>query len=98
MLENSQPTADPIDAAAAKYKLTPREGDVLRGVLTGLNTKELATFLNVRHSTTKTFLRLVMLKMGATCKADIVAKIYPNFTVSSRTIATKSRRVRRLAS
>jgi DNA-binding CsgD family transcriptional regulator len=83
-LENASAAISPLDAAAAKYYLTPRERDVLQGISKGLRTKELAVSLNISPSTVKVFLRLVMIKMGATTRSAVVSKIFQNATAVER--------------
>ena len=55
--------------------LTPREEAVLRGISTGLTTKEVAQRLNISPNTVKTYLHSIMLKLGVTTRAAIVGKL-----------------------
>lgn len=98
-LETVQAASDSLDEIAAKYSLTEREKDVLSGITKGLRTKELAASLNISPNTVKAFLRLVMIKMGASSRAAIVSKIFRNATNVERYAATaETRPAKRLAS
>lgn len=78
-LERDVPsTSDTIREIVNKYHLTEREQQVLTGISRGLATKELAEQMNISPNTVKAFLRLVMIKMGVTKRAGIVAKILHN--------------------
>lgn len=69
-------SANAIDEVAAKYDLTEREQQLLSAISTrGLTNKELAQQMNISPLTVKAFLRLIMLKMGTTTRAGVVAKI-----------------------
>lgn len=87
-----------IDEVATKYALTEREKEVLIGVSRGLRTKELAAFLNISPNTVKAFLRLVMIKMGATSKADIVSRIFQYDMNNQQSVRKASQSEKRLAS
>lgn len=77
-LEKDSSASDTIDEVAARYRLTEREQEVFRGISMGLATKELAERMNISPNTIKAFLRLIMIKMGVTTRAGIVAKILHN--------------------
>lgn len=77
-LEKDSSANDAICDIVDKYHLTGREQEVLRGISLGLATKELADRMNISPNTVKAFLRLVMIKMGVTTRAGIVAKILHN--------------------
>lgn len=64
-----------IGEIVAPYNLTQREQEAFTGILLGLSTKELATRMNISPNTVKAFLRLIMIKMGVTTRAGIVARI-----------------------
>jgi DNA-binding CsgD family transcriptional regulator len=74
-LERDSSANDAICEIVKKYHLTGREQEVLRGISLGLATKELAERMNISPNTVKAFLRLVMIKMGVTKRAGIVAQI-----------------------
>ena len=77
-LERDPSASEAIYEVAAKYHLTDREQEALRGISLGLATKELAERMNISPNTVKAFLRLIMIKMGVTTRAGIVAKILQN--------------------
>jgi len=66
---------DTVNQVGRDYQLTDREREALIGVSMGLTSKELAERMNVSPNTVKAFLRLIMLKMGATTRAGIVGKL-----------------------
>jgi DNA-binding CsgD family transcriptional regulator len=74
-LERGSSANDAICEIVKQYHLTGREQEVLRGISLGLATKELAERMNISPNTVKAFLRLVMIKMGVTKRAGIVARI-----------------------
>jgi DNA-binding CsgD family transcriptional regulator len=77
-LERVSTASDTIYEVAAKYNLTDREQEVLRGISLGLANKELAERMSISPNTVKAFLRLIMIKMGVTTRAGIVANILHN--------------------
>jgi DNA-binding CsgD family transcriptional regulator len=79
-LEKDSFASDAIREIADKHHLTVREQEVLRGISMGLATKEMAEWMSISPNTVKAFLRLVMIKMGVTTRAGIVAKILHNGT------------------
>jgi DNA-binding CsgD family transcriptional regulator len=66
---------DAICAVAAKYRLSDREQEALRGITRGLSTKELAESMKISPNTVKVFMRLIMIKMGVTTRGAMVAHI-----------------------
>lgn len=68
----------PLAQVGAYYNLTERELETLKGIALGLTNKELAQRMNISPNTVKTFLRLVMVKMGVTRRTGIVAKLLEN--------------------
>jgi DNA-binding CsgD family transcriptional regulator len=67
---------DTLSLISAEYRLTVREVQALRGVLTGLSSKEVAEQMNISPNTVKAFLRLVMVKMGVTSRTGILTKVF----------------------
>ncbi len=67
--------SDALDHVAAEYRLTDREREALIGISMGLTSKELAVRMNISPNTVKAFLRLIMIKMGTSTRAGIVAKV-----------------------
>lgn len=74
-LERDSTISNAMNEAAAKYNLTEREQEALKGISTGLTNKELAERMNISPNTVRAFLRLIMVKMGVTTRSGIVAKI-----------------------
>lgn len=77
-LEKDFSASDAAHELAARYSLTEREQEALRGILMGFSSKEVAERMNISPNTVKAFLRLIMIKMGVTRRAGIVAKILEN--------------------
>ncbi len=66
---------DLLAAVCAEYHLTQREQEALSGILVGLSTRDLARQMEISPNTVKTFLRLIMIKMGVSTRAGILARI-----------------------
>ena len=83
--DTSVPNA--IDLVASQYHLTDREQEVLRGIAIGLTSKETAERMNISPNTVKSFLRIIMIKMGAATRSGIVGKLleYSNATTPNGT-------------
>jgi DNA-binding CsgD family transcriptional regulator len=58
-----------------QYQLTARERETVEHLLKGLSSKEIARQMSISPSTVKSFLKLVMVKTGASTRAGIIAKI-----------------------
>lgn len=78
--DTSVPNA--IEMVSSQYHLTDREQEVLRGIAVGLTSKETAERMNISPNTVKSFLRIIMIKMGAATRSGIVGKLleYSNTT------------------
>jgi DNA-binding CsgD family transcriptional regulator len=74
-LQKDMSIDDAVSQVAAEYALTEREQEAVRGISMGLTSKELAVRMAISPNTVKAFLRLIMIKMGVTTRAGIVAKI-----------------------
>ena len=59
----------------ARFQLTDREIEAVQHLANGLTGKEIAQQMNISPNTVKTFLRLVMLKMGATTRSGVIGKL-----------------------
>ena len=66
---------DAVDLLAARYHLTDREQEALKAIATGLTSKETAEQMNISPNTVKSFLRIIMIKMGVGSRAAIVGKL-----------------------
>jgi len=71
-----------LDASqvAKQYNLTPREQETVELLMQGLSGKEIANRMHISPNTMKTFLRLVMLKMGVSTRSKIIGKIIEQAT------------------
>jgi DNA-binding CsgD family transcriptional regulator len=77
-LEKDSSANDAAYEVGSRYHLTEREMEALKGILVGLGSKEVAERMNISPNTVKAFLRLIMIKMGVTTRAGIVAKVLQN--------------------
>jgi DNA-binding CsgD family transcriptional regulator len=66
---------DAVHQIAVDYRLTDREEEALIGLAMGLSSKELAVRMKISPNTVKAFVRLAMIKMGASSRARLVAKL-----------------------
>ena len=75
LLERDSLGSIPVSRVCERFHLTRRERDALQYLLQGLSSKEIANRMDVSPNTVKTFLRLIMIKMGVSSRAAIVAKV-----------------------
>lgn len=64
-----------IAHVAAFYHLTEREQQALEGIAAGLTSKEIAAGMDISPNTVKSFLRIIMLKMGVATRVGLVGKL-----------------------
>lgn len=64
-----------VHQIAVEYRLTDREEEALMGLAMGLSSKELAEKMKISPNTVKAFVRLAMIKMGASSRARLIAKV-----------------------
>ncbi len=64
----------PLDVVA-RFQLTDREIEAVMHLADGLTSKEIAQRMNISPNTVKTFLRLVMIKMGVTTRSGVIGKL-----------------------
>lgn len=64
-----------IEAFASAHDLTLRERQTLLGIANGLTCKEIAEKLNLSPNTVKSFLRLLMVKIGVARRGEIISKL-----------------------
>jgi DNA-binding NarL/FixJ family response regulator len=74
-MQRDQSVEDTADELGAMYNLTEREQQALHGILMGLSSKEVAERMNISPNTVKAFMRLIMIKMGVSTRAGIVARV-----------------------
>jgi DNA-binding CsgD family transcriptional regulator len=61
--------------ACGRFGLTQREQEVTQLLVQGLTSKEIAERMRISPNTVKSFIRLVMVKMGVPTRAAIVVKV-----------------------
>jgi len=59
----------------ARFQLTDREFESVQHLADGLTSKEIAQRMNISPNTVKTFLRLIMIKMGVTTRSGVIGKL-----------------------
>jgi len=57
------------------FRLTPRETEALHLCRKGLSAKQIAAEMGISVHTAKSFLRTISIKMGASSRAEIMAKL-----------------------
>ncbi len=67
--------ADRLSELSAEYQLTSREHEVLSGIAMGLSSKELADRMDISPGTVKSFIRMIMAKLGVKTRGAILAKL-----------------------
>lgn len=75
LLQRESFGADAVDLLTAEYNLSDREQEALKAIATGLTSKEIAQRMSISPNTVKSFLRIIMLKMGVASRAAIVGKL-----------------------
>lgn len=70
-------STQPVDVMAWSdaFQLTGRERETVTFLLRGLTSKEIAARMSISPNTVKAFLKLVMVKVGASTRTGIVAKL-----------------------
>jgi len=76
VFERSPSSDGALLQVAREFNLTPREQRTVQLLLGGLTSKEIAVQMNVSPNTVKTFLHLVMVKMGASTRSGILSKLF----------------------
>ena len=74
-------TTDSLDITpwSEAFRLTTRERETVRLLLKGLSSKEIAHEMQISPNTVKSFLKLVMAKVGVSNRTGIVAKIVEGY-------------------
>jgi DNA-binding CsgD family transcriptional regulator len=73
--------------AATRFGLTAREQETVELLLRGFNSNEIAERMKISPHTVKTFVRLVMVKMGVATRSEIIAKILDTSSNGLRGVA-----------
>jgi DNA-binding CsgD family transcriptional regulator len=76
LLERFSAGSFSLGLVSEKFHLTTREQEVLRHLLVGRTTKEIATGMEISPHTVKAFLRMIMVKMGVSTRSAIVGKAF----------------------
>jgi DNA-binding CsgD family transcriptional regulator len=64
-----------LSQVSQQFNLTGREREALEYLIQGLSSKEIADRMNISSNTVKTFLRLIMIKMGVSSRMAVVRKV-----------------------
>ena len=75
LLERGPSALVALAQASQQFNLTVREREALEYLMQGLSSKEIADRMNISSNTVKTFLRLIMIKMGVSSRMAVVRKI-----------------------
>jgi DNA-binding CsgD family transcriptional regulator len=75
MMERRVPGCLAMCQLTQRFHLTHREEEVLTLLLQGLSSKEMAGRMRISLNTVKAFIRLVMIKMGASSRSEIAATV-----------------------
>jgi DNA-binding CsgD family transcriptional regulator len=75
VLDRAVPEATDIMRLCERFQLTNRECEAVTFLMRGLTSKEIADQMKISTSTVKSFLKAVMIKVGASSRTGIIAKI-----------------------
>jgi DNA-binding CsgD family transcriptional regulator len=75
-----------VSQITQQCRLTHREEEVLTLLLQGLSSKEMAGRMRISLNTVKAFMRLVMIKMGASSRSEIAATVLGMVLAKSDTV------------
>jgi DNA-binding CsgD family transcriptional regulator len=78
LLERSAQSFIDVAQAAAEFHLSCREQETVAHLLQGLTSKEIALRMDISPHTVKTYVRLVMIKMGVATRSGVVGKLLHN--------------------
>ena len=78
LLERSVQRFIDVAQAAAEFQLSSREQETVAHLLQGLTSKEIALRMDISPYTVKTYVRLVMIKMGVSTRSGVVGKLARN--------------------
>ena len=75
ILERVYTRSPDITRWSESFQLTTRESETVKFLLKGLSSKEIGDQMNISPNTVKSFIKLVMAKVGASNRTGIIAKI-----------------------
>ena len=75
LFERSAERSIDIAKAAAEFQLSDRERETVVHLMQGLTSKEIAQRMGISPYTVKTYVKLVMIKLGVTTRSGIVGKL-----------------------
>jgi DNA-binding NarL/FixJ family response regulator len=75
LLERAQRRSFDSSQAAARFNLSQRERETVELLVHGYTSKEIASRMQISPDTVKTFVRLIMVKMGVSTRSGLVGKI-----------------------
>jgi DNA-binding CsgD family transcriptional regulator len=75
LIERASSALIALSQVSQQFNLTGREREALEYLVQGLSSKEIADRMNISFNTVKTFLRLIMIKMGVSSRMAVVRKI-----------------------
>ena len=78
LFERSAERSVNIAQAAAEFQLSSREKETVAHLVHGLTTKGIARRMDISPYTVKTYVRLVMIKMGVATRSGVVGKLVRN--------------------
>jgi len=78
LLERSAQRFIDVAQAAQEFQLSSREQETVAHLLQGLTSKEIALRMDISPYTVKTYVRLVMIKMGVSTRSGVVGKLVRN--------------------
>ena len=76
MLEREAKQQVDITQWSNEFQLTGRERETVKLLLRGLTSKEIAQEMNISPNTVKSFLKLVMAKVGVSNRTGLVARVF----------------------
>lgn len=76
VLERGFKAAVDISTWSQQFHLTIRERETVEFLLKGLTSREIAQAMHISPNTVKSFLKLVMAKVGATTRTGLIASIF----------------------
>ena len=75
LLERGPSEVIPLSQVSQRFNLTQREREALGYLLQGLSSKAIAKRMNISPNTVKAYMRMIMVKTGASSRPAMVSKI-----------------------